>query len=92
LFRLIKALIVSKMNNREILPRDIWKLKGIMTGGTDTNIYRHKIEEYWGLKPLEGYSSTESGNMAMQAWNFKGMIFFPDSAFLEFIKFEDHLR
>jgi hypothetical protein len=27
--------------------------------------------------------------MAMQAWNFKGMVFFPDNAFLEFIPVEE---
>jgi hypothetical protein len=30
--------------------------------------------------------------MAMQAWNFKGMTFFPDCNFLEFIPYEDHLK
>ena len=30
--------------------------------------------------------------MAMQAWNFKGMVFFPDNAFLEFIPFEEYQK
>jgi phenylacetate-coenzyme A ligase PaaK-like adenylate-forming protein len=60
-----------------------------MTGGTDTEIYRKKIKHYWGLEPLEGYGSTEAGTMCMQSWNFKGMTFFPDSCFLEFIPLED---
>ena len=89
LWRLIKALIISKINNRPILPRDIWKLKGIMSGGTDTEIYKDKIEYYWGKKPLEGFACTEGGNLAMQSWNYKGMTFFPDNAFLEFIPLEE---
>ena len=89
LWRLIKALLISKINKREILPKDIWHLKGIMTGGTDTEIYREQIEYYWGKKPLEGFACTEVGNIAMQAWDFKGMIFFPDSAFLEFIPLDE---
>jgi hypothetical protein len=89
LFRLIKALIKAKLNNRNILPKDIWSLKGIMSGGTDTGIYKDRIEYYWGKKPLEGYACTETGNLAMQAWNFKGMTFFPDNAFLEFIPIEE---
>lgn len=92
LFRLVKALIVSKLRNREILPKDIWKLKGIMSGGTDTEIYRDQIEYYWGRKPLEGFACTEAGNMAMQAWDYKGMVFFPDTAFLEFIPLVEHLK
>jgi hypothetical protein len=92
LWRLIKAVVKSKFNNNHLLPKDIWKLKGVMTGGTDTEIYRDKIEYYWGLKPLEGYGSTESGTMCMQSWNFKGMTFFPDCALLEFIPFNDLLE
>lgn len=90
LWRLLKALTISKINNRSILPRDIWKLKGIMSGGTDTEIYKDKIEYYWGKKPLEGFACTEGGNLAMQSWNFKGMTFFPDNAFLEFIPIDEH--
>jgi len=92
LWRLLKALIISKIQKRNVLPKDIWHLKGIMSGGTDTEIYKDRIEHYWGKKPLEGFACTEAGNMAMQAWNFKGMVFFPDNAFLEFIPFEDVRR
>jgi len=92
LWRLIKALTISKIRNRPILPRDIWKLKGIMSGGTDTEIYKDKIEYYWGKKPLEGFACTEGGNLAMQSWNYKGMTFFPDNVFLEFIPLEERNR
>lgn len=92
LWRLIRALIVSKTSNRGLLPKDIWRLKGIMSGGTDTDIYRDKIEYYWGFKPLEGFACTEAGNLAMQSWNFKGMTFFPDAAFYEFIPLEEHQK
>jgi hypothetical protein len=89
LWRLIKAVVKARFNNNKLLPKDIWKLKGVMCGGTDTEIYRKKIKYYWGLEPLEGYGSTESGTMCMQSWNLKGMTFFPDSCFLEFIPLED---
>jgi hypothetical protein len=92
LWRLVKALVKAKLNNRNILPKDIWKLKGIMAGGTDTEIYKEKIEYYWGRTPLEGFGCTEGGNLAIQGWNFKGMVFFPDIAFLEFIPFDEYLK
>lgn len=92
LWRLLRALFVSKANNRNLLPKDIWRLKGIMSGGTDTDIYRDKIDYYWGFKPLEGFACTEAGNLAMQSWNFKGMTFFPDAAFYEFIPMEEHQK
>ncbi len=75
-----------------ILPKDIWKLKGIMTGGADTVVYGNKIEYYWGTKPLQGFGCTEGGNLAMQGWNGKGMVFSPDIVFLEFIPLDEHLK
>ena len=92
LWRLIKAVIIAKLQRRNILPKDIWKLKGIMTGGADTIVYGSKIEYYWGKKPLQGFGCTEGGNVAMQGWNGKGMVFSPDNVFLEFIPLEDHLK
>jgi hypothetical protein len=92
LWRLLRAMLITKVQNRSLLPKDIWRLKGIMSGGTDTDIYRDKIEYYWGFKPLEGYATTEAGNLAMQSWNFKGMTFFPDAAFYEFIPIEEHVK
>jgi len=92
LWRLIKAAILAKFNKRSILPKDIWKLKGIMTGGADTIVYGSKIEYYWGKKPLQGFGCTEGGNLAMQGWNGKGMVFSPDIVFLEFISLDEHLK
>lgn len=92
LWRLLKAVIIAKLNKRSILPKDIWKLKGIMTGGADTIVYGSKIEYYWGKKPLQGFGCTEGGNVAMQGWNGKGMVFSPDIVFLEFIPLDEHLK
>ncbi len=92
LWRLLKAVVISKIQKRNILPKDIWHLKGITTSGTDTEIYKDRIEHYWGKKPLEGYACTEAGIMAMQAWNLKGMVFFPANAFLEFIPLSEYQK
>jgi len=92
LWRLLKAFIISKIQKRNILPKDIWHIKGIITSGTDTEIYMDRIEHYWGRKPLEGYACTEAGNMAMQSWNYKGMVFFPDNSFLEFIPLNEYQK
>jgi hypothetical protein len=92
LWRLIKAVLIAKMHKRNILPRDLWKPKGIMTGGADTIVYGDKIEHYWGKRPLQGFGCTEGGNLAMQGWNGKGMVFSPDIAYLEFIPLDEHLK
>ncbi|NIS81154.1 MAG: GH3 auxin-responsive promoter [Anaerolineales bacterium] len=92
LLRVARGMITAKLNKRGMLPKDIWKVKGILTGGTDTEIYRDRIHQYWGRKPIEAYGCTEGGSIAFQTWNFKGMTFFPDLNFLEFIPFEDHIK
>jgi phenylacetate-coenzyme A ligase PaaK-like adenylate-forming protein len=83
--RLIWGLLRSRLENRSLLPRDLWKLKGAVVGGTDTSIYRPKLAEYWGVEVHESYGCTEAGYIATQAWDRRGMYFFPDVAFCEFI-------
>jgi len=92
LARLIRGLIKSKLQRRPMLPKDIWNLKGVMTGGMDSDIYREKVEYYWGKPPMEGYACTEGGMTSFQSWNYKGMTLFPDVNFYEFIPFEEHLK
>ena len=83
--RLVKGLITSKIQHRALLPKDLWKVKGIIAGGMDTAFYAQKIEDYWGVRPLEGYGGTEVGGVAVQTWNHKAMTFLPDCNFIEFI-------
>jgi len=90
--RIIKALIKSKIAKRGILPRDIWKVKGIPTAGADAKIYGKLVEHYWGVQPLELYGSTEAGMVATQLWDYGGMVFFPYLNFIEFIPKEDSIK
>ena len=94
IWRVIRAIRRARRENRQyILPRDLWDLKGLQGGGTDTFLYRDRIKEYWGLYPYEIYACTEGGIMAAQAWGeHQNLIFLPDSAFYEFISEEDWVR
>lgn len=85
IWRMGKGFIKAKLSGRPLRPKDIWNIKGIMTGGADTAVYSKRIKEYWGRVPVEGYACTEGGLMAVQAWNYKGMTFYPEMDFLEFI-------
>jgi len=92
LFRLARGIIRSRLAGRPMYPKDLWRVKAIVTGGTDTSIYREKIAEYWGQEPVEMYGSTEGFLVAVQTWDRAGMIFLPDMNFLEFIPEAEHLR
>ena len=83
--RLIKGLVKSKLANRPMLPQDLWSLKAIVIGGTDSAIFGKRVEELWGKKPLEIYAGTEGGIYATQTWDHEGMTFIPNLNFFEFI-------
>lgn len=89
IYRVAKAMLKSKINHRGLLPKDLWKVKGIVAGGMDTSFFSSIIESYWGRRPLEGYGGTELGGIALQTWTYKGMTFLPDCNYLEFIPEED---
>lgn len=92
--RLVRGLIRSRLAGRTyLLPKDLWTVKCLATGSTDTALFRKQIEEHWGKTPIEAYGATEAtGILSVQGWNAKGLTFFPDVAFLEFIPEEEHVR
>lgn len=92
IWRMLTGLLKAKLQGRPMLPKDIWNVKGIMIGGADSAVYRKVVTKYWGREPVEGYACTEGGMMALQGWNLKGMTFFPESNFLEFIPDEERIK
>ncbi len=92
LFRLSKGLLKSKLSRRPLLPKDIWSVKGIMSGGLDSGVYKEKIKELWGRYPLDVYASTEGGIVATQTWDYGSMTFIPNLNFLEFIPEKEYFK
>ncbi len=92
LFRLARGLVKSKLAGRPMLPRDLWSVRGIMSGGLDSGVYKDKIKELWGRYPLDVYASTEGSIIATQTWDYDGMTFIPNLNFLEFIPEKEHFK
>ncbi|UCC77891.1 MAG: GH3 auxin-responsive promoter family protein [Anaerolineales bacterium] len=92
LSRLSRGMLRARLFGRRMLPKDIWHPKAIGVGGMDVSIFRDKIYEYWGKQPNEGYAGSEIMVVACQLWNHKGMTFYPDANFLEFIPEDEHIR
>jgi hypothetical protein len=92
LMRVTKALIKSRLAGRPLLPKDLWKLKGMVCGGADSVIFRHRIKDMWGVQPLDIYASTEALIVAMQTWDYEGMTFNPSMNFLEFIPESEYYK
>ena len=88
--RLLRGLIRARLaGRRHLLPKDLWDVKCIGAGGTDTALFRDRITEYWGRRPGESYGCTEGGVFASQLWNGKGLTFYPDVNFLEFLPHDE---
>jgi len=92
LLRLLKGIVKSKLARRPMLPKDLWSIKGIACGGTDSVVYREKIKNMWGVPPLDVYAGTEGLIVAMQTWDYEGMTFVPNFNFLEFIPETEHFK
>jgi hypothetical protein len=92
LFRLTKGLTRSRLARRSMLPKDLWSVRGIISSGLDSWVYRDRIKELWGRYPLDIYSATEGGFMATQTWGSEGMTFIPTLNFFEFIPEEEHFK
>jgi len=92
LLRLTRGLVKSKLARRPLLPKDLWSVKGIISSGLDSMVYKDKIKELWGKCPLDIYSSTEGGIIATQTWDYDGMTFIPSLNFLEFIPEAEHWK
>ncbi len=90
--RLAWGFLHSKIQHRQLLPKDVWNLKGIICAGTDTAFYKERIENYWGKKPIEIYGGTEIGIAATQTWDHEGLVLFPDANFWEFIPEEEYKK
>ena len=90
--RLAKGLLRSKLAHRPLLPKDLWSLKGLITFGIDSSVYKEKIKEMWGREPLEFHGSTEAVLIAMQTWDHQGMTFIPHLNFFEFIPEEESIK
>ena len=92
IIRLLKAKYRCKKEQRQLLPKDLFHLKGFMVAGTDNLCYKDDLEELWGIRPMELFAGTEPSMMGTETWTRKGMYFFPDNAFYEFITEEDMLK
>jgi phenylacetate-coenzyme A ligase PaaK-like adenylate-forming protein len=92
LFRVARGFVKSKMAGRKLLPKDLWDVKGIISSGTDSTIFKEVIKNSWGRYPLDVYASTEAGIVALQTWDYGSMTFVPSLNFLEFIPEEEYER
>ena len=92
LYRFLRAKYLSNRDDRPILPKDLFHLRGFVCVGTDTELYKSDLEQAWGRRPLEVMGGTEPACIATETWSKDGLSFFPDTCFYEFIPEKEMLR
>lgn len=85
LLRYMKAKRTCKKEHRDLMPKDLFKLKGFVCAGTDNRCYKDDLEKLWGVRPIEVFSGTEPSCIGIETWTRDGLYFFPDACFYEFI-------
>ena len=83
--RYLRAKYVSRRDGRLITPGDVFRLKAFFFAGTDAKCYRDRLTRAWGIAPVELAAGTESTCIGAENWEHRGMVFFPDACFYEFI-------
>ena len=83
--RYVRAKYISKRDGRPIIPGDIFRLKAFFYAGTDAKCYKERLTKAWGVVPTELAAGTESTCLGSEDWEHRGMVFFPDACFYEFI-------
>jgi len=91
LIRSLTAKRKCSKEKRQILPKDLFKLKAFMYAGTDNRCYKADLERMWGITPMEVFAGTEPTCIGCETWSREGVYFFPDSCFYEFIP-EDEMN
>ena len=77
ILRLLQAKHRCKKENRPLLPKDLFHLKGFMVAGTDNLCYKDDLEALWGIRPMELFAGTEPSIMGTETWTRKRNVFLP---------------
>ncbi len=85
IMRYLVAKKKCKKENRNLIPKDLFHLKGMVVAGTDNACYKKDLEEMWGVYPVEIFAGTEPTLIGTETWERNGLYFFPDSCFYEFL-------
>ena len=78
LARYLRAKRMCKKEGRDIMPKDLFDLKGFMVAGPDNNCYTKELDELWGIRPMELFAGRELSCIGTEHWTRDRLYFFPD--------------
>lgn len=90
--RYARGKYLSRRDGRPLVPGDVFRLKAFFYAGTDAKCYKDRLTKAWGVAPVELAAGTESTCVGAETWERRGMVFFPDACFYEFIPEQESRR
>lgn len=84
IMRYLVAKKKCKKENRNLIPKDLFHLKGMVVAGTDNACYKKDLEEMWGVYPVEIFAGTEPTLIGTETWERNGLYFFLIHVFMNF--------
>ncbi len=91
-YRYLRGKYIARRDGRNLQPGDIFHIKGFVCAGTDSCHYKEALAKAWGVRPIEIAAGTEDTCIAAETWEQRGMVFFPDACYYEFIPEDEMLR
>ena len=91
LLRLAAAKYRCKQEGRELMPRDLFKLKGLYVRRHRQRLLQGRARGALGRAAHGAFAGTEPSCIGTETWTRDGMYFFPDTCFYEFIP-EDEME
>ena len=92
MLRLAKGYLKSILLGRQLMPKDFWAPKVLLTWQLGESEMNREAALYWGKLPYQPYYCTEGGVMGLPGWNRKDVTLIPYSNFYEFIPEDEYLK
>lgn len=87
--KLLLIKLITRIRDKPIVPRYLYRPRGIICTGVESYFHRQEIEYIWGKNPYDIYLAAETGCLALTDWTGDGLQFTPFTGFLEFIPEEE---
>ncbi len=92
MLRLAKGYLKSRFLGRQMMPKDFWAPKVLLTWQLSEFEIDRETARYWGKFPYQPYYCPEGSVMGLPGWNRKGVTLIPYSNFYEFIPEDEYLK
>ena len=92
MLRLAKGYLKSSLLGRQMMPKDFWAPKVLLSWQLGESEMNREAALYWGKLPYRPYYCPEGGVMGLPGWNRKDVTLIPYSNFYEFIPEDEYLK